>query len=166
MINTYISQNIEVEKNNINNFSSYLCNFLSSLKILHWYSTDYNFHKLVGKFYQEFDYLFDSLMEEIIGVCNSKNISFSVYSPEVVLKKDNDSKCLIGQIDDLFYMIENLEKTIKSNEMENFTKSSYNGINNLIEELLSLCNKVRYLVSMLEKTDQKTNLIPLKDIGE
>lgn len=165
MINTYISQNMTIKENNINDFSLYLCNILTSFKILHWYSKDYNFHKLVGKFYEDFDSLFDSLMEEIIGVSNSQNICFSVSCPEVSLKNVNDSKCLASQIDDLFYIIENLEKTIKNDEMNDFVKSTFNGINNLIEELLSLCNKVRYLVSMLETNDQKTNLIPLKDIG-
>jgi DNA-binding ferritin-like protein len=164
-MNAYITQNVTIKQNNINDFSLYLCNILTSLKMLHWYSKDYNFHELIGKFYEDFDPLFDSLMEEIIGVSNSRNICFSVTCPEVSLKNINDSKCLNSQIDDVFYILENLEKTIKSDEMSEFISSSYNGINNLIEEILSLSNKVRYLVSMLETKDQSINLIPLKDMG-
>jgi len=166
MTNTFITYNTEIKQNSINDFSLYLCNILNSFKILHWYSKNYNFHKLTGKFYEDFDSLFDSLMEEIIGVSNHKNICFSITCPEVILKNINNSNCLKDHINDLFSILEDLENTIKSNEMTNFTSSSFNGINNLIEEILSLCNKTRYLISMIESdNDQSVNLIPLKDIG-
>jgi DNA-binding ferritin-like protein len=164
-INTYIAQNTSAKENNIREFSLYLCDILSSFKILHWYSKDYNFHNLTGKFYEDFDELFDSLMEEIIGVYNNKNICFSVSCPERDLKKINQCICLKDQIDEAFSTLDSLESTIKSEDMSEFVSSSCNGINNLIEEILSLSNKFKYLSSMLQTEDQKTTLIPLKDLG-
>jgi DNA-binding ferritin-like protein len=164
-INTYISQNISVKESTIKEFSIYLCDILSSFKILHWYSKDYNFHKLIGKFYNEFDELFDELMEEIIGVSKEKNINFSVICPERDIRKINDCLCLNDQIEEVFNILDSLQSTIKNKNMEEFVSVSINGINNIIEEINSASNKLKYLLSMFNTEDQKTTLIPLKDFG-
>jgi DNA-binding ferritin-like protein len=166
-MNAYISQNLEEKKDTVREFSIYLCDILSSFKILHWYSTDYNFHKLTEKIYNKFDVLFDSLSEEIIGICKRKNISFSVNCPERDIRKINDCLCLNDQIDEVFNILDSLESTIKNNEMNEFISLSSNGINNTIEEIISSSNQLKYLLSMLDvEKNQKTTLIPLKDFGE
>jgi DNA-binding ferritin-like protein len=148
-INIYTSSNID--KNLLNDFSLYLCDVLSSFRILHWHSKDYNFHKIVGKFYSDFDEIFDSLIEEIIGVSNIKNINFNVKSPERDLTNLNKCFNKEEQIKEVFSVLDSLENTLKGEEMQYFVSSSFkNGINNTIDEILSLSNSFKYLLSMLD----------------
>lgn len=138
-------------ENLINDFSLYLCDILSSLRILHWYSKNYNFHEIIGNFYSDFDKMFDNLMEEIIGVCSIQNINFTVKSPERDLKKINQCECVESQINEIFSILESMENTLKNEDMQYFISLSRNGINNTIDEIQSLSNKLKYLLKMFDK---------------
>lgn len=150
-INIYIQTN--TNNNSIDEFSLYLCDILSSFKIVHWNSKDYNFHKIIGKFYSSFDNVFDKLMEEIIGVCSIQGANFSVQSPERNLKKLNQCSCSESQINEIFSILESLENTLKTTEMNSFISSSKNGINNTIDEIQSLSNSLKYLLKMLNNSN-------------
>jgi DNA-binding ferritin-like protein len=148
-INVYIDNNIKEKNNNVKKFSLYLCDILSSIKILHWYSNEYNFHKILNEIYESFDESFDKLVEEIIGVTNS-GVCFSLECPERSVKKLLDSSCTEEQIKELFGILESLENTVKNKNMEIFVNSCFNGINNTIEEILSASNKCKYLINMIK----------------
>lgn len=149
-INVYISSNMN-DENLLNEFSLYLCDVLSSFRILHWYSKDYNFHKIVGDFYTKIDPVFDSLVEEIIGVCKIKNLIFNVKSPQRDLSILNKCSCKNEQIKEIFSILDSLENTIKGEDMMSFVSScDKNGIINTIDEILSMSNGLKYLLSMMD----------------
>ena len=72
-INVYINSNLEQKNTSVKDFSLYLCDVLSSIKLLHWYSDEYNFHEILDDTYETFDNLFDKLIEEIIGITKKTN---------------------------------------------------------------------------------------------
>ena len=43
--------------------AEYLTNFLSKIKILHWYTLNYNLHKILNDVYDNLSEHFDSLQE-------------------------------------------------------------------------------------------------------
>lgn len=149
-INIYINSNLEQKNTSVKDFSLYLCDVLSSIKLLHWYSDEYNFHEILDDTYETFDNLFDKLIEEIIGITKKTN-SFYLEFPKRDVKKVLDSSSLEEQIKELLGVLESLENSIKNNNMDSFIKSnSFNGINNTIEEILSASNKCKYLISMIK----------------
>lgn len=149
-INVYINSNLEQKNNSVKDFSLYLCDVLSSIKLLHWYSDEYNFHKILDETYESFDDLFDKLIEEIIGITKKVN-NFNLEFPRRDVKKVLDSCSLEEQLKELLGVLESLENTIKNNNMDSFIKqNSFNGINNTIEEILSTSNKCKYLISMIK----------------
>jgi DNA-binding ferritin-like protein len=149
-INVYINSNLEQKNNSVKEFSLYLCDILNSIKLLHWYSYEYNFHKILDETYESFDNLFDKLIEEIIGITKNVN-NFSLEFPKRDVKKVLDSDCLEEQIKELSGVLESLENTIKNSNMNTFVESnSFNGINNTIEEILSASNKCKYLINMIK----------------
>lgn len=147
-VNAYITSNL-VENNLVYDFSLYLCDVLSSLRILHWNSEDYNVHKILGDFYSTFDSTFDSLVEEIIGVSKITGLNFNVNSPKRDLNILKNCLSKEEQIKEIFCILESLENTIKGEEMLSFISSyNKNGINNTIDEILSISNKFKYLLSL------------------
>lgn len=149
-INVYINSNLEQKNNSVKEFSLYLCDILNSIKLLHWHSNEYNLHKILDETYESFDDLFDKLIEEIIGITKKAN-NFSLEFPKRDVKKVLESCCLEEQINELLSILESLENTIKNNNMDNFIKNNcFNGINNTIEEILSVSNKCKYLIGMIK----------------
>jgi DNA-binding ferritin-like protein len=149
-INVYINSNLEQKNNSVKEFSLYLCDILNSIKLLHWYSNEYNLHKILDETYESFDDLFDKLIEEIIGITKKAN-NFSLEFPKRDVKKVLESCCLEEQINELLSILASLENTIKNNNMDNFIKNNcFNGINNTIEEILSVSNKCKYLIGMIK----------------
>lgn len=149
-INVYINSNLEQKNNSVKEFSLYLCDILNSIKLLHWYSNEYNLHKILDKTYESFDDLFDKLIEEIIGITKKAN-NFSLEFPKRDVKKVLESCCLEEQINELLSILESLENTIKNNNMDIFIKNNcFNGISNTIEEILSVSNKCKYLIGMIK----------------
>ncbi len=148
-INVYISNNMQ-ENNKIKEFSLYLCDVLASLKLIHWYSLDYNLHKILNKTYESFDGLFDKLIEELIGICQDSN-SFLLDCPERDIKKVLICSSREEQINEILSILKSLENTIKNQNMESIiNKLHFSGINNIIEEILSESNKCKYLLKMIK----------------
>ncbi len=130
-------------------FGNILNNFLSSLKILHWYSTDINLHHIIGDLYSDLEKKFDNLQEEIIGISKTQNNIFPSLNENNFLFKIKDN------IDEknIFIIFENnisnFLNLINSIEINNFIKSSVSGLNNTKEDIVSIINKSKYLIQMV-----------------
>ena len=147
---------IKSKKNQTIIFGNILNNFLSCLKILHWYSNDINVHNIIGDLYLSLSETFDTFQEEIIGISNFENNIFPIINEENYnFKCDNDilEKNVIDIFQKNVFLFLNL---LNSVEIDNFIKSSKSGLNNTKEEILSSINKSKYLISMVNSNQNHT----------
>lgn len=147
---------IKSKKNQTIIFGNILNNFLSCLKILHWYSNDINVHNIIGDLYLSLSETFDAFQEEIIGISNFENNIFPIINEENYnFKCDNDilEKNVIDIFQKNVFLFLNL---LNSVEIDNFIKSSKSGLNNTKEEILSSINKSKYLISMVNSNQNHT----------
>lgn len=148
---------LKSKKNQTIAFGNILNNFLSSLKILHWYSNDINLHNIIGDLYSNLNEIFDKFQEEIIGVSNFENNIFPIINEENYnFKCDNDflEKNIIDCFEKNSFIFLNLLNSI---EINNFIKASNSGLNNTKEEILSNINKSKYLISMVNSNQNHTS---------
>jgi hypothetical protein len=147
---------IKSKKNQTIIFGNILNNFLSCLKILHWYSNDINVHNIIGDLYSSLSETFDTFQEEIIGISNAENNIFPTINEENYNFKCGDEfleKNVIDCFDKNVFIFLNL---LNSVEIDNFIKSSRSGLNNTKEEILSNINKSKYLISMVNSNQSHT----------
>ena len=140
---------IKTKQNSTIIFGNILNNFLSNLKILHWYSPDINLHNIFDDLYSDLSKKFDSFQEEIIGVSNCQINSFPILNENEFLFKieDNiDDKNIVNIFENNVSKFLNL---INSIEINNFIKSNVSGLNNTKEDIISIINKSKYLISMI-----------------
>ena len=152
-INVYINNNLEENKNKIKQFNLFLLDILSSIKLIHWHSDNYNFHKILDDVYNNFNELFDKLSEEIIGISKNTNICFTIQCPERNLTNLFDCNCFQDQINEYYSILDSLESTLKNDDMSLLVNNSINGINNILEEIFSESNKSKYLINMLKNSN-------------
>lgn len=126
-------------------FGMFLNQFLSSLKMLHWYTTNYDAHKILGNDYEKLSDIFDSLQEEIIGTCQSSNIPFPM--PVSNNLNDLDYQNIIESYKSI---TDQLKNNINSLDFNNYLTNVSSGINNTKEEILSQINKTLYLLSLIK----------------
>lgn len=129
-------------------FGNILNNFLSSMKILHWYSPDINLHYIIGELYSDLEKKFDKFQEELIGVSKFQNNIFPSLNENDFLfkiKEDIDEK-------NIFLIFENnitkFLNLINCLEINNFIKSNISGLNNTKEDIISIINRAKYLIQM------------------
>jgi DNA-binding ferritin-like protein len=132
--------------------AEYLTNFLSKVKMLHWYTLNYDLHKILNDVYDNLNIHFDSLQEEIIGTSRINSYSF----PNLDLSNSktlSSDYCFLSSDKTIIEFYNNLTKEIKSilcgNEFNSYISNNYTGINNIKEEILSEINKSLYLISMI-----------------
>jgi hypothetical protein len=130
-------------------FGNILNNFLSSLKILHWYSPDINLHYILDDLYSDLSKKFDKLQEEIIEVSRYQLSSFPVLNENDFLFKIEDN---IDEKNIILIFDKNISKflnLLNSIEINNFIKSNISGLNNTKEDIVSIINKSKYLISII-----------------
>jgi DNA-binding ferritin-like protein len=132
--------------------AEYLTNFLSKIKILHWYTLNYNLHKILNDVYDNLSEHFDSLQEEIIGTSKINSISF----PNLDLSNSqtlNSNYNFLSSDKSIIDFYDTLTKEIKNilcgNEFNSYVSNNQTGLNNIKEEILSEINKSLYLISMI-----------------
>lgn len=132
-------------------FGVMLNNSLSVLKMLHWYSPNFNFHELVGSLYNDLTDLFDSFQEEIIGTSKAEKISFPSFSPDSFCT--DKIEIYSGDLEEMLEVYDmtttKLLAIFNSREIDNYINSVTSGLNNTKEGILSRINKSNYLISML-----------------
>jgi DNA-binding ferritin-like protein len=132
-------------------FGLFLNKLTSSIKMAHWYTQDYNIHKILGKLYDNLNNLFDKMQDEIIGTSKTSNVFF----PKLNLIVDNieslenyqDDQKIINVFDQIKMTLKNL---LCSLEFIQYVDSVQSGINNTKEEIISELNKTEYLLSMIK----------------
>lgn len=142
---------IENSLDSTRNFGISLNKVLTTIKMVHWYTEDYNAHKILGNLYESLSDLFDNLQEEIIGTSKQQNKLF----PQINFQLDSDNiqnyipmsginmETYYKSVQILFYVLE-------SPEFNAYVESVSSGINNVKEEILTSVNKANYLLSMVK----------------
>ena len=140
-------------KSNTIEFADFLNKFLSKVKLIHWYTLNFNLHKILNDVYSDLSDSFDSFQEEIIGTSNSQNNQFPIFDVKntQIFKDDlsifnNDENMII------FYknITSELKNILCSVELNNYISNSQSGLNNSKEEILNKINKSLYLISMIK----------------
>lgn len=136
--------------NNTLQFAHYLNNFLSNVKLLHWYTVNINLHKVLGEVYETTSDLFDKLQEEIIGISNIEKINIPFNKNNLNLFDEsvlaNDEMILKNYV----IISSNIKDFLTCQDFKNYTSSIKSGINNTSEEIISSINKSLYLIDMIK----------------
>jgi DNA-binding ferritin-like protein len=132
-------------------FGLFLNKIVSSIKMAHWYTQDYNIHKILGNLYDNLNNLFDKMQEEIIGTSKTSNVFF----PKLNLIVDNIESLENYQDDQKIINVFDQTKTVLKNllcslEFIQYVDTVQSGINNTKEEIISELNKTEYLLSMIK----------------
>jgi hypothetical protein len=145
--NTSLSYNLDGSKS----FAIFLTSVLSSLQLCHWYADDYNVHQIVGDLYNDLRKSFDKLIEEVIGITKCGCNGFVVPTPDINV---SDLQLYKGspeaKAEEVVKIINTVLDILNCQDLKTFTDSSSNGINNTREEILSSCNKAKYLLGMVK----------------
>lgn len=145
--NTSLSYNLDGTKD----FAIFLTSVLSSLQLCHWYADDYNVHQIIGDLYNDLRKSFDFLQEEIIGVIKCGCSNFTIMPPKIIV---NDLQLYkissASKIEEIFKIIDSISNVLNCQDLKIFIDNSTSGINNIKEEILSSCNKAKYLLSMIK----------------
>jgi DNA-binding ferritin-like protein len=150
IINVCDSQ-IENSLDSTRNFGIALNKVLTTIKMVHWYTEDYNVHKILGNLYESLSDLFDNLQEEIIGTSKQQNKLF----PQINFELDSDNiqnyVPMNGINMETYYKsVQILFSVLESSEFNAYIESVSSGINNVKEEILTIVNKANYLLSMVK----------------
>ena len=150
IINVCDSQ-IENSLDSTRNFGIALNKVLTTIKMVHWYTEDYNVHKILGNLYESLSDLFDNLQEEIIGTSKQQNKLF----PQINFELDSDNihnyVPMNGINMETYYKsVQILFSVLESSEFNAYVESVSSGINNVKEEILTIVNKANYLLSMVK----------------
>lgn len=132
-------------------FGLFLNTVLTSIKMMHWYTNDYNCHQIFGDLYKELDKHFDSLQEEIIGTSKYNKITFplinSQYSNISDVRLYQNNEAIFSLYKEISTQLQNYLCNL---EFTNYVNSVTSGINNIKEEILSEINKANYLFSLIK----------------
>lgn len=109
----------------------------NQLKILHWQTDKYSSHVAYGDTYNDLSELIDDFVEIFIGkygkVKNNKDFQINLFD----LKNENQ---VISFLDEqIKYLSVDLKKMLKNNDTDLF---------NIIDEMLSKLNKLKYLLTL------------------
>jgi DNA-binding ferritin-like protein len=132
-------------------FGLFLNHFLTSIKMMHWYVTDYNCHQIFGNLYENLNKHFDNLQEEIIGTSKYNKLNFPLIND---LNFDINNMQIYQNNESIFSLYKELTTQLQGYlcnlEVTNYINSVNSGINNIKEEILSEINKANYLFSLIK----------------
>jgi DNA-binding ferritin-like protein len=134
-------------------FAFILNRFLSSVKMMHWYTCNYNMHKIFGNLYDDLGDLFDSLQEEIIGTSN-KNENYDRFPTlDIECIKDEEHLNYQDDVSILNHYMSNqntLKDILDCFEFKSYAENSRSGLMNIKDEIVSRLNKTNYLLNMIK----------------
>jgi DNA-binding ferritin-like protein len=124
---------------------------LSIIKMLHWYSLDYDAHKILNKLYEDLSESFDKIQEEIIGTSKEYNLIFPSFNVDLFNLEDiNAYKGDLYSIDYYYDTTSKLKEILTCLEFNNYVSSVKSGINNTKDDIITSINKANYLLSMVK----------------
>lgn len=135
-----IDNNLETTKL----FGLLLNNILLNIKMMHWYTDNYNVHKILGEDYDTLSDLFDKIQEEIIGTSKESQIIFPMINSNSL-----DNIDYTNIIESYKNLVTHLKNNLNGLEFNNYLSSVSTGINNTKEEIISEVNKTLYLLSLI-----------------
>jgi DNA-binding ferritin-like protein len=135
------------------NFGNLLNKSLSNIKMLHWYTTNYNVHIILGELYDSLSDSFDKLQEEIIGTSDTCDVTFPLFSVDITDEGIN-SAIGDGEYENILVVYAEIQKMLKgilcSDEFKQYVDNVTSGLNNTKEEIISALNKASYLLLMIK----------------
>lgn len=145
--------NVEIIKISTNNnnldstkqFGLFLNDILKHIKMMHWYTLNYNVHKILGKNHEKLSILFDSIQEEIIETSKHSTVLFPLINANFLSNQENSD--ILENYKDIS---EQLKNNLNSLDFNNYLNAVSSGINNTKEEILSELNKTSYLLSLVD----------------
>jgi DNA-binding ferritin-like protein len=144
----YIVSTDSIDTITIFDFCEYLNTVLSNIKMCHLFTDNYNFHKIFDKTYQKLSNIFDSLQEELIEIAFDKN--FKINNPYKVSFIEN-----CDYYDCYYQSTQDLILSLSSNLDLNFLSTlNHNGVQNIIDEIMSEINKSYYLLKMAKTSKE------------
>jgi len=145
-----INNQIEGSLDSVRNFGIFLNKSLSVIKMTHWFTQNYNAHKIIGKAYDNLSDLFDKLEEEIIGTCSQQGKPFPEISYEIDFENIQNYKPIDNINMETYHKVsQTICSVLNSQEFNAYTQSVVSGINNTKEEIISELNKTSYLLNMV-----------------
>lgn len=149
-ITTVTISQIDYNLDGSKSFGIFLSNILSLIKLMHWYTDNFQVHKILGKLYNNLENNFDSLQEEIIGVVKDQRSPFNVSTPiidpnDAMLYKASSEE----KLNEIYKTIDVIIDVLCSLEFKTFVDGSKCGINNTKETIVSFCNQSKYLLRLI-----------------
>jgi hypothetical protein len=142
---------IENSLDSTRSFGIFLNKAISTIKMIHWYTEDYNKHKILGELYDSLSDLFDKLQEEVIGTCKLKSKQFPHISNDINFEDIQSYASSCGSDMKTYYDVcSAVCSSLTSQEFNSYTESVISGLNNTKEEILSSFNKTNYLLSLVK----------------
>ena len=133
------------------NFGIILNKSLSIIKMLHWYASNYNVHKILNNLYDDLSDSFDKLQEEIIGTSAEYNVIFPSFSSMLFQLDNIDAYKGDSYSMDYYYQnVNNIKDMLTSLEFNNYISNVKSGLANTREDIISTINKANYLLSMVK----------------
>jgi len=149
-----ITQSVANSLDTTREFGIFLLKINSIIKMLHWYTLNYDVHKILGKLYEDLEELFDKLQEEIIGTARLEKANFPKINPTVInLDLDNLSQFRDenrNTIEIYYRVVSEITNVLTCLEFKNYTSQVKSGLNNTVEEIVSRINSSNYLLSLVK----------------
>lgn len=141
----------EYTLDSVRNFGIFLNKSLSVIRMTHWFTQNYDVHKIIGKTYEKLSNLFDTLQEEIIGTSSQQGKVFPEIFYEMDWENIQNYKHINGINMQSFYKTsQTICSVLNSQEFNAYMQSVISGINNTKEEIISELNKTSYLLNMVD----------------
>lgn len=145
-----ITNPVESTLDSSRNFGIFLNKSLSIIKMTHWYTENYNTHKILGKVYEDLSELFDDLQEEIIGTIKQQQKQFPQISYTLDFENINNYRAFDDiNMKSYYTATQTIFAVLNSQEFTAYINSVTSGINNIKEEIFSTLNKANYLLDMV-----------------
>lgn len=127
----YMKSDNECDNNELNCIINLLLQFRTDIKIYHWQTESFAYHKISDELLSSIDDLSDKLVEALLGILNIR--------PEVnssILVRDVNKDLLLNELNGV------------SNVLRNKTKiMTFSEIANIRDELLGAIDKAKYLMT-------------------
>jgi DNA-binding ferritin-like protein len=142
---------IENSLDSTRSFGIFLNKAISTIKMVHWYTENYNTHKILGELYDSLSELFDELQEEIIGTCKLQSKTFPQMANQINFEDIHSYVSCSGNDMKTYYEVcSAICSALTSQEFQLYSDSVMSGLNNTKEEILSSFNKTNYLLSLVK----------------
>ena len=123
---------------------------LSIIKMLHWYASNYNVHKILNNLYDDLSDLFDKLQEEVIGTCSEYNALFPVFNANLFeIENIEEYRGNEHSMECYYDTVNKIKQILTSLEFNTYVSSVKSGINNTRDDIITEINKANYLLSMV-----------------